>query len=102
MVFTFLVLNRMGVAMAVRSDTFSLWQTGFFSNKPILGAVLLVFVLQLVAVYLPFFNFIFNTEPLSLDELLIVLAVSPLTLIAAETEKFFRRRACRPVPAPTA
>lgn len=101
MVFTFLVLNRMGVAMAVRSDSFSLWQTGFFSNKPILGAVLLVFVLQLAAVYLPFFNFIFNTEPLSLEELLIVLTVSPLTLIAAETEKCFRRRACRPQPVPS-
>jgi Ca2+-transporting ATPase len=101
MVFTFLVLNRMGVAMAVRSDTFSLWQTGFFSNKAILGAVLLVFVLQLAVVYLPFFNFIFNTEPMSLEELLIVLFISPLTLIAAETEKCFRRRACRPLPAPS-
>jgi Ca2+-transporting ATPase len=91
MVFTFLLLNRMGVALAVRSDTFSLRQTGFFSNKAILGAVLLVFILQMAAVYLPFFNFIFNTEPLSLRELTIVLLASPLTLLAVEAEKFFRK-----------
>ena len=91
MVFTFLLLNRMGVALAVRSDTFSLRQTGFFSNKAILGAVLLVFVLQMAAVYLPFFNFIFTTEPLSLRELAIVLAASPLTLLAVEAEKFYRK-----------
>jgi len=96
MVFTFLVLNRMGVAMAVRSDSFSLWQTGVFSNKAIIGAIMLVFVLQLAAVYLPFLNFIFNTEPLSLKELLIVLAASPLTLAAVEAEKLYRRKARGP------
>ena len=99
MVFTFLVLNRMGVAMSVRSDSFSLWRTGVFSNKPILGAVLLVFVLQLAAVYLPFFNLIFYTEPMSLEELLIVLAASPLTLFAVEAEKLFRSKANRSLSA---
>jgi Ca2+-transporting ATPase len=92
MVFTFLVLNRMGVAMAIRSDSFSLWQTDLFSNKSILGAVLLVFILQLAVIYLPFFNFIFNTEPLSLEELMIVLLVSPVTLLAVEAEKLYKRR----------
>ncbi len=92
MVFTFLVLNRMGVAFAVRSDYFSLRQMGLFSNKAIFAAVVLVFVLQLAVVYLPVFNFIFNTEPLSLAELGIVLLLSPVTLFAVEAEKFYRRR----------
>jgi len=99
MVFTFLVLNRMGVALSVRSDSFSLWQMGLLSNKPILGAILLVFVMQLAAVYLPFFNFIFNTEPLSLEELMIVLAASPLTLLAVEVEKLYIRWRAAPLPA---
>ena len=98
MVFTFLVLNRMGVALSVRSDSFSLWQMGLLSNKPILGAILLVFVMQLAAVYLPFFNFIFNTEPLSLEELMIVLAASPLTLLAVEVEKLYIRWRAAPLP----
>lgn len=91
MVFTFLVLNRMGVALAVRSDYFSLWQMGLFSNKAIIAAVALVFILQLAAVYLPFFNYIFNTEPLSLEELGLVLLLSPITLLAVEAEKLYRR-----------
>ncbi len=91
MIFTFLVLNRMGVALAVRSDYFSLWHLGLFSNKAIMAAIALVFVLQLAAVYLPFFNFIFNTEPLSPAELGLVLILSPVTLVAVEVEKLFRR-----------
>jgi len=97
MVFTFLVLNRMGVALAVRSDYFSLWQMGFFSNKAIIAAVALVFVLQMAAVYLPFFNYIFNTEPLSLAELGLVLLLSPVTLLAVEAEKLYRRRGVAPL-----
>lgn len=97
MVFTFLVLNRMGVALAVRSDNFSLWQMGFFSNKAIMAAVALVFILQLVAVYLPFFNYIFNTEPLSLSELGLVLLLSPVTLLAVEVEKLYRRLGASPL-----
>lgn len=92
MVFTFLVLNRMGVAFAVRSDYFSLWQMGLFSNKAIFAAVVLVFVLQLAVVYLPVFNYIFNTEPLTLVELGVVLLLSPMTLLAVEVEKLYRRR----------
>ena len=97
MVFTFLVLNRMGVALAVRSDYFSLWQMGLFSNKAIIAAVALVFILQMAAVYLPFFNYIFNTEPLSLAELGLVLLFSPVTLLAVEAEKLYRRRGAAPL-----
>ncbi len=97
MIFTFLVLNRMGVALAVRSDNFSLWHMGFFSNKAIMAAVALVFVLQLAAVYLPFFNYIFNTEPLSLAELGLVLLLSPVTLLAVEAEKLYRRLGAPPL-----
>jgi Ca2+-transporting ATPase len=97
MVFTFLVLNRMGVALAVRSDNFSLWQMGFFSNKAIMAAVALVFILQMAAVYLPFFNYIFNTEPLSHKELGLVLLLSPVTLLAVEVEKLYRRLGASPL-----
>jgi len=99
MVFTFLVLNRMGVALAVRSDYFSLWQMGLFSNKAIMAAIALVFILQLAAVYLPFFNYIFSTEPLSLAELGLVLLLSPVTLLAVEAEKLYRRLRVAPLSA---
>ena len=65
MVFTVLTLAQMWQVMAVRSDRNSLFQQGVLSNKPLLGAVLLTFVLQIVVIYLPACNAIFDTKPLS-------------------------------------
>ena len=54
MVFTTLTLSQMGHALAIRSGKDSLFTVGLFSNKPLLGAVLLTFVLQLAVIYVPF------------------------------------------------
>ena len=65
---------------------------GFLSNKPLLGAVLLTFFLQMAVTYLPLLQPVFRTEALSLGELAIVLAVSSIVFIAVEIEKAFTRR----------
>lgn len=49
---------------------------GLLSNKPLLGAVLFTFVLQLATIYLSFLNPIFKTEPLTFSELLLTMALS--------------------------
>ncbi|MDZ7609832.1 MAG: cation-translocating P-type ATPase [Candidatus Desulforudaceae bacterium] len=92
MVFTALVIGRMAVAMSVRSDYDSLFKIGFFSNKPLLGAVLLTFTLQMTVVYMPFLNPIFKTEPLALSELMVTLALSAVVFFAMEIEKLTRRK----------
>jgi Ca2+-transporting ATPase len=92
MVFTALVIGRMSVVMGVRSRHDSLLKIGFFSNKPLLGAVLLTFGLQMAATYVPFFNSLFKTEPLSLNELVLTLALSSMVLFVVEIEKFIKRR----------
>ncbi|MEW5705251.1 MAG: cation-translocating P-type ATPase [Actinomycetota bacterium] len=92
MVFTSLVLGRMAVAMAVRSERDSLLRIGIFSNKPLIGAVLLTFALQMTVVYIPALNTIFKTQPLGIKELIITLSVSTVALIAVELEKLFLRR----------
>lgn len=92
MVFTALVIGRMAVAMSVRSDYDSLFKIGFFSNKPLLGAVLLTFTLQMTVVYMPFLNPIFKTEPLALSELMVTLALSAVVLFVMEIEKLTRRK----------
>jgi len=91
MLFTSLVLGRMAVAMAVRSDSESLPRIGIFSNRPLIGAILLTFALQMAVVYIPFLNPIFKTEPLNLSELAITLSVSAVILVAIEFEKLFKR-----------
>jgi Ca2+-transporting ATPase len=54
MVFTTLTLSQMSHVMAIRSGDESLFRAGPLSNKPLLGAVALTFVLQLLAIYAPF------------------------------------------------
>jgi Ca2+-transporting ATPase len=91
-VFTVLTLSQMAHVLAIRSETVSLFRLGLASNRPLLGAVLLTFVLQLATIYVPLLNPIFKTEPLSLVELLICLGASAVVFIAVELEKFWLRR----------
>ena len=65
MVFMTLTLSQMGNALAIRSDKESLFRIGLLSNRPLLGAVLLTFVLQLAVTYVPFLQNIFHTEALT-------------------------------------
>jgi len=92
MVFTVLCLTQLGNALAIRSEKESLCKIGFFSNKALLGAVVLSFVLQMATIYVPFLNPIFRTEPLSFNELMITITVSSVVFFAVEIEKFFRRK----------
>lgn len=91
MVFTVLTLSQMAHVLAIRSETESLWRLGLASNRPLLGAVLLTFVLQLATIYVPVLNPVFKTEPLSLVELLICIGASTVVLIAVEMEKMWLR-----------
>ncbi|CAG1065722.1 H+-transporting ATPase [uncultured bacterium] len=95
MVFTVLCLSQIGHVLAIRSDTESLFSMGLLSNKPLLGAVVLTFGLQMATIYVPFLNPIFKTEPLSMNELAFTLAMSTAVFIAVEIEKMVKRRARR-------
>jgi Ca2+-transporting ATPase len=95
MVFTVLCLSQMGHVIAIRSETESVFTQGFFSNKPLVGAFLLTFVLQMATIYLPVLNPIFKTETLSAGELLFTLLLSSVVFFAVEIEKFFKRRSRR-------
>jgi len=92
MVFTVLCLSQMGHVLAIRSEQESIFTQGFFSNKPLVGAFLLTFVLQMATIYVPFLNPIFKTEPLTFNELLFTLVLSSVVFIAVEIEKFVKRR----------
>jgi Ca2+-transporting ATPase len=92
MVFTVLTLSQMGHVLAIRSERESLFSQGLFSNKLLLGAVLLTFGLQMAVLYVPVLQPIFKTEALSRDELLFCLALSSIVFIMVEIEKWMRRR----------
>jgi Ca2+-transporting ATPase len=96
MVFTVLTLAQMVHVMAIRSERDALWTQGLGSNKPLLGAVLLTFVLQLATIYVPALNPIFKTQPLSLTELGICLGAAAVVGVVVELEKAWRRRRAAP------
>ncbi len=92
MVFTVLTLSQMGHVLAIRSERDSLFTQGLLSNKPLLGAIALTFVLQMATIYIPWLNPIFNTAPLSMAELGFCLALSTVVFILVEIEKWLVRR----------
>jgi len=92
MVFTTLTLSQMGHALAIRSTKDSLLDIGLFSNKALVGAVLLTFILQLAVVYLPFMQELFKTVALPPTALLISLGLSTVVFWGVELEKWFLRR----------
>ena len=92
MVFTTLTLSQLSHVMAIRSGNESLFRVGLLSNKPLLGAVALTFVLQLLAIYTPFFQRFLETEALPLADLAIAVALSTIIFWAVEIEKWLARR----------
>jgi Ca2+-transporting ATPase len=93
MLFTNLTLAQMGNALAIRTNRDSLFKIGLLSNKPLLGAVSLTFLLQLAVTYLPFLRGVFGTTPLSATELAVTLVLSTVILWAVELGKWLMRRA---------
>jgi cation-transporting P-type ATPase F len=74
-----------------RSITHSLFKIGFFTNKWLLGGVVIMILLQIGLVYLPFMNNIFGTAPLGLGAWLIILASGFVVFAAVEIAKAIRR-----------
>jgi Ca2+-transporting ATPase len=91
MVFTTLVLSQMGNALATRSSRDSLFKIGLFSNRLMVGAVLLTFVLQLAIIYIPPFQGVFSTESLTIEQLLICLGASAIVFVILEMYKWVMR-----------
>ncbi len=90
-IFTVVTLSQLGLALGCRSESASVFRLGLTSNKPLLGAVVATFALQLLLIYVPFCQIAFGTRPLPLFELGICLALSTLAFWGIELEKLMRR-----------
>jgi P-type Ca2+ transporter type 2C len=87
MAFVTLSLSELIRAFAARSERYSIFKIGFFSNKWMNLAVLSSFLLVMMVVYVPFLNPIFNTQPLEWIEWLEVI---PLFLIPFGTAELIK------------
>ena len=88
----FLMLAQMGHALSLRSHRESFFALPLLGNRLLLGAVISTVLLQLLAVYTPFFNNLFNTNPLTLEQLALCLVLGTIVFWTAELEKLLIRR----------
>lgn len=96
MVFTALSLAQLGHVYAIRSENEFIFNAGFFTNKPLVLAIVGTVLLQLAVVYLPIANDIFKTQPLTISELAICFGAAALIFIAVELEKLVKKRNRKP------
>ena len=85
-----LFFSQLGIA--IRSRRESVFSISLLTNKPMLYAIALTVALQLMVVYVPFFNDLFQTQPLTWQELGITVAVSSVVFWAVEIQKWVVRR----------
>lgn len=92
MIFSIVTISQMGNALAIRSERYSLWKIGLFSNPFLLISVILTLILQIGVIYIPFWQILFRTVPLSWEDLLVCLVLSTGVFWAVEIEKWWIRR----------
>lgn len=94
--FVSLCFSQLAHVLAIRSEKQSLFSQGVFSNKPLLLTVVLTILLQIGALYLPLFNDIFKTAPLTAAEWLWPAAMALVVFCAVELEKRAKRASGKP------
>jgi Ca2+-transporting ATPase len=92
MVLSVVTFSQLAHVMAIRSERESLFKQGLLSNKPLLGAVVLMLALQLLVIYAPTLNRLFNTQPLRAGELAWTVMSGFIIFLAVEIEKWIRRK----------
>jgi len=91
MVFTVLVFAQLFNSLAIRSERHSLISIGLFSNPALIVAVIGTMAAQLVVIYTPALNDIFQTAPLTAIELGICFGAGAAVFVLIELEKLIRR-----------
>jgi len=91
-VFTVLTFSQLAHVLVIRSEQQSLFTLGLWSNRPLVGAVLLTVLLQVAVIYLPPLQGLFNTAPLTPAEFAMCLALPLFVLLGVEIEKALVRR----------
>ncbi len=89
--FTTLVFAQLAMALSVRSEKQSLFRTGLLTNKPMLGAIVITILLQLVLVYWGPAQRIFHLEALSLRDLGLSFLIGLLVIVFVEIWKAVAR-----------
>ncbi|XP_068618783.1 calcium-transporting ATPase type 2C member 1 isoform X1 [Battus philenor] len=91
MTFTCFVLFDMFNALSCRSQTKSVFEVGLFSNKMFLVAVTLSLVGQMLVIYFPPLQRVFQTEALTGHDLIFLVCLTSSVFIVSEVKKLIER-----------
>lgn len=75
-----------------RSELQSIFRTKLLSNPLLFFSMIAAFLAQLAVIYVPTFQWIFRTEPITMGEWLQILMVSSTVIIVVEIDKWIRRK----------
>ena len=92
MAFVTLSLSELARAYTARSEYYPLFKIGVFTNRNMNLAILLSAALIFFVIYVPFFNPIFNTVPLSWKQWEVLLPLLLIPSLAAEMAKWIHQR----------
>jgi len=91
--FTVLAMTQMFEVMAIHAgDKVSFFKGWFRKNRLLMWAVVLTILLQVLVVYVPFFQITLETAALPVVDFLIATAIASIVLFAVEIEKLIFRR----------
>jgi Ca2+-transporting ATPase len=91
MAFMTLVMCQLFFSLAVRNSSKSIFQIGVFSNKYLVGAILLGALLQLFVITVPFLREAFHLQMLDLEGWIIAISLGLVPLLVNEIIKIFIR-----------
>lgn len=86
------VFSQIGMVLNNRTDVESVFKRGLFSNRYINIGIVVEVILLLALIYIPFFNGIFNTAPISLIEWLYLICIPFIVFGIEELRKAFLRK----------
>jgi Ca2+-transporting ATPase len=79
-------------AFNVRSNKYSIFQLGLFTNRWLVAAFGAVILSELAVIYVPFLQPIFKTMPLGVQDWAVVIGLGLMPLVIVEFIKLINRR----------
>ena len=93
MVYVGIVVLQIANVFSCRSEKYSAFKFGFFSNKFILLGIVFELIFASIIIYTPFFQKVFQTTAIGWSDWGILLVFAPLIFLAEELrKKLYRRR----------
>lgn len=88
--FLTIIACQLFFSISFRDEKKSMFAVGLFSNKYLVGAVILGFALQCLLLYIPFLQDAFKLQAVGWGEWVLILGLGLIPLITNELIKFFR------------